>query len=726
MEENSWPLNKTRTAIHPNLLPTWVQRRSRVLNEEVVVLELVFFTRFELRKGIVLFCDLLDQLALRGKKADMEGVKVTFLGQLPESANEKLTMKGGVRVRTDEYIKQRAKKWKFPWQILKDMDTQARYDYLLGGNRLAILPSIMENSPYTVLECLTMGIPMVASNVGGTSELVHPDDVDKVLTIPTPKPLAKRIREILREGLRPGRPRVFTDVDKTWVVWHHMLMYRAKASSSAMSTLLQFEEPLVTIIIVTYNNPHFLKQALQSIAEQEYTQSKIEVVLVDDGSTLPEAQAYLKELSKEFERKGWTYKQQDNRGPGAARNLGAGFAKGEFIMFMDDDNYAKAREISTFVSVAMHTKADVLTCTNDYFYGNDAPGPDKTPTGRWVPLGAATTVGMFQNLYGDTNAMIRRKVFIDLGGFPEDYGYALEDWELFSKSVLGGYKLESIPEPLYWYRLRDTSHSHSTAKFGNAARTIRPYLKQIPQGLHHLVLFAQGMKDSHDLAHVELESKHDSMKELRKMLKALATSLDSLCRDGKIPQNSKNLLQNSQFNMPGPVGGAPVLAWRPFGGGYVHDPSGGRISYGSEDAYAVRMHNAEWKESRGAMQSVILDQDEPAAVVISGWSKALDVSGAVDSGYAIYIDISFKDGKRLWGYTISFDTGSHGWQFKAGVIDPEVAIHSLQLYTMFRWHSGTVWFDDLSVNTLKEGLCDYTQLTLEGLAESHEKEKEDL
>jgi hypothetical protein len=45
---------------------------------------------------------------------------------------------------------------------------------------------------------------------------------------------------------------------------------------------------------------------------------------------------------------------------------------------------------------------------------------------------------------------------------------------------------------------------------------------------------------------------------------------------------------------------------------------------------------------------------------------------------------------------------------------------------MFRWHAGTAWFDDLSVNTLKEGLCDYTQLTLEGLAESHEKEKDEL
>ena len=47
--------------------------------------------------------------------------------------------------------------------------------------------------------------------------------------------------------------------------------------------------------------------------------------------------------------------------------------------------------------------------------------------------------------------------------------------------------------------------------------------------------------------------------------------------------------------------------------------------------------------------------------------------------YAIYIDIAFKDGTRMWGYTISFETGTHGWQFKAGVIDPEVAIHSLQV-----------------------------------------------
>ena len=73
-----------------------------------------------------------------------------------------------------------------------------------------------------------------------------------------------------------------------------------------------------------------------------------------------------------------------------------------------------------------------------------------------------------------------------------------------------------------------------------------------------------------------------------------------------------------------------------------------------------------------------------------------------------------------WG---SCGAGTHGWQFKAGVIDPTVPIQSLQLYTMFRWHSGSVWFDDLAVNKLTEGLCDYTQLTLEGLGDGDAESK---
>ena len=192
---------------------------------------------------------------------------------------------------------------------------------------------------------------------------------------------------------------------------------------------------------------------------------------------------------------------------------------------MDDDNYAKREEITTFVNVAAFTGADVLTCVNDYFFGNDPPPYGLTPTGRWVPIGDAKTVGMFQNMYGDTNAMIRKSAFDEVGGFPDDYGYALEDWELFSKSVLSGFRLVTIPLPLYWYRLRVTSHSRTTAKIGNQVRTIRPYLDTIPTSLHQLVLFAQGMKESHDKNNAMLEKERYTAFELQKVVKAMSSSL---------------------------------------------------------------------------------------------------------------------------------------------------------------------------------------------------------
>lgn len=144
-------------------------------------------------------------------------------------------MRGGVRLRADEYIKERAKKWIFPWQILKDMDVQARErdpsasghpEYssrsaqvtyrsrafaracsqgrlrFLGepkSGRLAVVPSLLENSPYLITECLMAGLPLVATDVGGTAELVHPSDATRILAQPNPKSLAALLRPILQE-----------------------------------------------------------------------------------------------------------------------------------------------------------------------------------------------------------------------------------------------------------------------------------------------------------------------------------------------------------------------------------------------------------------------------------------------------------------------------------------------------------------------------------------------
>ena len=80
------------------------------------------------------------------------------------------------------------------------------------------------------------------------------------------------------------------------------------------------------------------------------------------------------------------------------------------------------------------------------------------------------------------------------------------------------------------------------------------------------------------------------------------------------------------------------------------------------------------RRTHAAYQEVWLQQEKPEAVVISGWSKADKVSGVADGGYAVYVDIVFKDGSVKWGYNIPFDVGTHSWQFRAGVIDPDIPI----------------------------------------------------
>jgi hypothetical protein len=66
--------------------------------------------------------------------------------------------------------------------------------------------------------------------VGGVPELIHPDDHESaMIEQPNAKTLAKRLLLILKDGLRPARPAVSdANVEKTWVVWHHVIMIENK------------------------------------------------------------------------------------------------------------------------------------------------------------------------------------------------------------------------------------------------------------------------------------------------------------------------------------------------------------------------------------------------------------------------------------------------------------------------------------------------------------------
>lgn len=106
---------------------------------------------------------------------------------------------------------------------------------------------------------------------------------------------------------------------------------------------------------------------------------------------------------------------------------------------------------------------------------------------------------------------------------------------------------------------------------------------------------------------------------------------------------------------------------------------------------------------RGEMvvsQTVMLDQTTPTPILAGGWSKALEATGAEDGNYSVYLDLMYTDGTPLFGQIANFRVGTHDWEYSEVLVRPEKPVKSLTFNVIFRYRTGTAWFDGL---TLKQG-----------------------
>jgi GT2 family glycosyltransferase/glycosyltransferase involved in cell wall biosynthesis len=422
----------------------------------VVVHEWVFFGRLELRKGLRIFLDALARVPVeqRGWHA------ITFLGKATKTP----------QFDPVALIHDALGEWPQPVKILGDYDRDQALDYLKQPGRLAIIASLVENSPYTVLECLLARVPFVAADVGGIAELVHAEDRARVLFKPNPAALAATLARLDDGAWELPRPAVSAEATRRqWL----LLQDDIQAFASRGFEALPGELPHITVCLVHFDRPQMLARAIESLRQQTY--DRFDVVLVDDGSPSARAQHYLDELESEFARRDWTIVRQDNAYLGAARNAAARHARGEYVLFMDDDNVAKPHELAVFARAARYIDADILTTVSDVF--SDAEGPRLPERSRelWIPLGNAAGLGVFRNVFGDANALVRRSVFESVGGFTEDYGVGHEDWEFFVRATLAGARLYLVPEPLVWYRVDTRSMLRRGHARTDHARSVRPY-----------------------------------------------------------------------------------------------------------------------------------------------------------------------------------------------------------------------------------------------------------
>ena len=113
--------------------------------------------------------------------------------------------------------------------------------------------------------------------------------------------------------------------------------------------------PKVSVIIPVYNVEEYLRECLDSVVNQ--TLKEIEIICVDDGST-DNSLEILKEYAKKDNR--ITVISRENRGVGYSRNEGISVSKGEFIAFMDpDDYYPDLSVLNTMFNKAIEHKVKI-------------------------------------------------------------------------------------------------------------------------------------------------------------------------------------------------------------------------------------------------------------------------------------------------------------------------------------------------------------------------------
>lgn len=471
MEDRGWRLpaidkrKVIRNLMPPHSAAAVTSSVPQVPAADTQTTEWVFFGRLEPRKGLDIFCRALDRLEAH----DWDGIeRVTFLGKRVDTDG----------FSTDEYLKDKLRRWPVQVSVIDDKDSSQALEYLSESGRQAVIASLIENSPYTVLECLSRSIRFIATNVGGIPELIDERDHVRVLFSARPSSLADLLRNT-RHDFEPARLAISESA--AIASWNEYLSNVLKNASTAAKLRTDKENPRVSVCLVHYDRPRFLAQAIESLRNQTYI--NYEVILVDDGSRSAEAVEYLAGIAEEFSRRGWTILKQDNAYLGAARNNAARHAQGEYLLFMDDDNLALPHEIETFVRAAVLMDADVVTCPASVFSGTEIPKSEAPADVYWLPLGRSLGVGMIRNGFGDANALVKRSTFERMGGFTEDYGVGHEDWEFFAKAALGNAKFAFVPEPLFRYRVNNNGMLRGGDTQRDHYRSFRPYLASLPPGL---------------------------------------------------------------------------------------------------------------------------------------------------------------------------------------------------------------------------------------------------
>ncbi len=220
---------------------------------------------------------------------------------------------------------------------------------------------------------------------------------------------------------------------------------------------MNFVRPKVTIIMGTYNRAHFIVETLQSIQNQTF--KDWECLIIDDGGTdnTFEVLESILEKDKRFQflKRPKTYK----KGLPGCRNYGIDIAKGEYVIFFDDDDIVHPQNLELCVKEL--STNDISFCrylravfVDDFNYKFDY---SKEYSSFFIEVNDIEKMLKNELPFNSCAIMWKRECFEE-NRFVETLMYA-EEWELYSRLLSNGYKGISIDKCLFYGRKHPNSNT---------------------------------------------------------------------------------------------------------------------------------------------------------------------------------------------------------------------------------------------------------------------------
>lgn len=330
---------------------------------------------------------------------------------------------------------------------------------LIDEHHICAVPSLWECWPNVALEALARGRPLLATPVGGMTEIVQPGRSGWLSPGTDHASLSAAVEQLLvsrsavDELIASGEPRrvlgELADPEASRERWVELARggHRRSLAAGRVAAANGTCPPLVSVIITYFELDEYIEEAVASVCAQTYPE--LEVLIVNDGS-FREQDAVLGRIA---DRHPVSIVAQPNSGLPQARNLGIALTRGPYVLPFDADDIAEPELVERCVE-ALEADPDAVYVTpwSSYMLESGKPVVDA----GYQPLGNRSGLVREQNVAGSAVTLFRREIFDR--GFAYDPEFpSYEDWYLFRQLHDAGLYGHALPQRLYRYRIRSKS-----------------------------------------------------------------------------------------------------------------------------------------------------------------------------------------------------------------------------------------------------------------------------